>query len=48
MDDYPVKFASCEDVIVHKMRKWLSQFGEIVEHEGIVERFDSLLVSPGI
>ncbi len=75
MDDYPVKFASCEDVIVHKMvagraideedvksilaknkdaidlgyiRKWLSQFGEIVEHEGILERFDSLLANSGM
>jgi predicted nucleotidyltransferase len=68
--DYPVKFASCEDVIVHKMlaaravdeedvkniwlknqnsidleyvRKWLRQFSEIQEHEGIVRKFDSLL-----
>lgn len=75
MDDYPVKFASCEDVVVHKMvagraideedvksilaknkdaidldyiRKWLSQFGDIVEHKGIVKRFDSLLTNPGI
>jgi predicted nucleotidyltransferase len=75
MDDYQVKFASCEDVVVHKMvagraideedvksilaknkdvidldyiRKWLSQFGEIVEHKGIVERFDGLLASSGI
>jgi predicted nucleotidyltransferase len=70
IDNYPVKFASCEDVIIHKMiagravdaedvksiliknensidleyiREWLSQFGEIAEHEGILERFNSLL-----
>ena len=69
IDDYPVKFASCEDVIVHKMvagraideedvksilaknrdiidfeyiRKWLSEFGKIAEHEGIFARFNSL------
>ena len=69
-DDYPVKFASCEDVIIHKMvagraideedvksilaknqdaidfkyaEKWLSEFGMIAEHEGILERFNSLL-----
>jgi len=70
MNDYPVKFASCEDVIVHKMiagraveaedvksilikirnaydfeymRRWLSEFSKIPEHEGILERFNSLL-----
>ena len=68
--DYPVKFASCEDVIIHKMvagraideedivgilarnrdaidfayiEKWLSEFGKIIEHEGILERFKGLL-----
>ncbi len=70
IDDYPVKFASCEDVIIHKMvagraideedvksilaknrdtidleyiRKWLSEFAKIAEHEGISARFNSLL-----
>jgi len=70
IDDYPVKFASCEDLIIHKMvagraidaedvksilaknknaidfeyvNKWLSEFGKIAEHEGILERFNSLL-----
>ena len=70
IDDYPVKFASCEDIIIHKMvagraideedvksilaknkdaidfeyvNKWLSEFGKIAEHEGILERFNSLL-----
>ena len=70
IDDYPVRFASCEDIIIHKMvagraideedvksilvknknaidfeyvNKWLSEFGKIVEHEGILERFNSLL-----
>ena len=70
MNDYPVKFASCEDVIIHKMiaaraidledveniliknknsidleyiRQWLSEFNTIPEHEGILERFESLL-----
>jgi len=70
MDDYPVKFASCEDVIIHKMvagraideedvksilaknrdtidfvyiNKWLSEFGKIAGHEGILARFNSLL-----
>ena len=70
IDDYPVRFASCEDIIIHKMvagraideedvksilaknenavdfeyvNKWLSEFGKIQEHEGISERFDSLL-----
>ena len=70
IDDHPVKFASCEDVIILKMvagraideedvksilaknrdtidlvyiDKWLSEFGKITEHEGILARFDSLL-----
>jgi len=70
IDDYPVKFASCEDIIIHKMvagraideedvksilaknenavdieyvNKWLSEFGKIAEHEGILERFNSVL-----
>jgi len=70
IDDYPAKFASCEDVIIHKMvagraiddedvksilaknkdaidfkyiRKWLSEFGKIAEHEDILARFNSLL-----
>ncbi len=70
MDDYPVKFASCEDVIIHKMvagraideediksilnknknsidlkyiRKWLSEFGKIDDHEQVLARFSSLL-----
>lgn len=70
IDDYPVKFASCEDIIIHKMvagraideedvksilaknknaidfeyvNKWLSEFGKIAEHEGILERFNCLL-----
>jgi predicted nucleotidyltransferase len=70
MHDYPVKFASCEDVIIHKMiaaraidaedvkniliknkdsidleyvRKWLSEFGELPEQKGILERFNNLL-----
>jgi predicted nucleotidyltransferase len=70
MNDYPVRFASCEDVIIHKMlaaravdeedvkniliknenaidlehiRKWLSQFGKIAEHKGILQRFNGLL-----
>jgi len=70
IDNYPAKFASCEDVIIHKMvagraideedvksilakkqnsidlkyiRKWLSQFNRISEHEGILEKFNSLL-----
>lgn len=70
MDGYPVKFASCEDVIIHKMiagraidaedvknilvknknsidinyiRKWLSEFGKISEHKGILEKFNSFL-----
>ena len=70
MNGYPVKFASCEDVIIHKMlaaraidledveniliknknsidleyiRQWLSEFNTIPEHEGILEKFGSLL-----
>jgi len=70
MDGYPVKFASCEDVIIHKMvaaravdeedvnniliknkglidleyiTGWLSEFGKLTEHKGILERFESLL-----
>ncbi len=70
MSGYPVKFASCEDVIIHKMiagravdeedvrniliknknsidlkyiRGWLSEFGKLSEHEGILEKFNSLL-----
>ena len=70
IDDYPVRFASCEDIIIHKMvagraideedvksilaknkdaidfeyvNTWLSEFGKIAEHEGILERFNSLL-----
>jgi len=65
-----VKFASCEDVIIHKMvagraideedvksilaknrdtidfvyiDEWLSEFGKIAEHEGILARFNTLL-----
>jgi len=70
IDDYQVRFASCDDIIIHKMvagraidaedvksilaknknaidfeyvNKWLSEFGKIAEHEGILERFNSLL-----
>ena len=70
MNDYPVKFASCEDVVIHKMvagravdvedvknilvknnttieleyiRRWLSEFGRLSEHEGILEKFEILL-----
>ncbi|OHB79035.1 MAG: hypothetical protein A2Z25_12255 [Planctomycetes bacterium RBG_16_55_9] len=70
INDYPVKFASCEDVIIHKMvagraidqedvvsilaknretidlkyiENWLSEFGKIAEHEGILERFNRML-----
>ena len=70
IDNYPVKFASCEDLIIHKMvagraidaedvksilaknkdaidfeyvNKWLSEFGKIAEHEGMLARFNSLL-----
>lgn len=69
MDGYPVKFASCEDVIIHKMiaaraidaedvknmliknkdsidfeyiKRWLLEFSEIPEHEGILEKFNRL------
>lgn len=71
INDYQVKFASCEDIIIHKMvagrtideedvksiltknkdaidfeytEKWLSEFGKISGHEGILERFNSLLI----
>ena len=70
MNDYLVKFASCEDVIIHKMlaaravdaedvkniliknknsidlkyiKRWLSEFGKLSEHKGILEKFNSLL-----
>lgn len=70
IDGYPVRFASCEDIIIHKMvagraideedvksiltknknaidfeyvNKWLSEFGKIPGHEGILERFNCLL-----
>ena len=70
MNDYPVKFASCEDVIIHKMlaaraidaedvkniliknrklidlkyiRRWLSEFSKLSEHERVLEKFNSLL-----
>lgn len=70
INDYPVKFASCEDVIIHKMfasraidledvkniliknrdsinleyiRKWLIEFSQIPEQEGILEKFEILL-----
>ena len=70
INDYTVKFASCEDVIIHKMvaaravdvedvkniliknnktidleyiRRWLSEFGKLSEHKGILEKFNSLL-----
>lgn len=70
MNDYPVKFASCEDVVIHKMvaaravdvedvrniliknkktidleyiRRWLSDFSRLSEHEGILDKFESLL-----
>jgi predicted nucleotidyltransferase len=70
IDSYPVRFASCEDIIIHKMitgraideedvksiltknkdtidfkytEKWLSEFGKIEGHEGILERFSCLL-----
>jgi len=70
MNDYPVRFASCEDLIIHKMiaaraidaedvrniliknnksidleyiRRWLSEFSKLSEHEGILEKFNSLL-----
>lgn len=68
--DYPVRFASCEDVVIHKMvagraideedvksilarnrdgidsayiKKWLSEFSKLAEHEDITARFDNLL-----
>ena len=70
MEDYPVNFASCEDVIVHKMiaaravdledvrhilaknrdhidlayiRRWLSEFSSLPEHERIGEDFERLI-----
>ncbi len=70
MNGYPVKFASCEDVVIHKMvaaravdfedvknilikndktidleyiRRWLSKFGRLSEHKGILEEFENLL-----
>jgi len=70
MNDYPVKFASCGDVVIHKMlaaravdeedvrniliknkssvdikyiKRWLSEFGKLSEHKGILEKFNSLL-----
>lgn len=70
MSGYPLQFASCEDVIIHKMiagraidfedvkniliknkdsidleyiRKWLLEFRELPEQEGILERFNNLL-----
>jgi predicted nucleotidyltransferase len=70
MSGYPLKFASCEDVIIHKMiagraidsedvknmliknkdsidieyiRRWLLEFSELPEQEGILERFNNLL-----
>ena len=70
MDSYTVKFASCEDVIIHKMiaaraidvedvknillknrdsldleylERWLSAFGELAEHKGMLGEFKGLL-----
>jgi len=70
INDYPIKFASCEDVIIHKMiaaraidledvkniliknknsidleyiKQWLIEFNQIPEHEGILEKFETLL-----
>ncbi len=70
MDVYPVRFASCEDIIIHKMvagravdiedvrhllaknreqldfaylRRWLSEFSALPEHEQIMESFERLL-----
>jgi len=70
MNGYPVKFASCEDVIIHKMlasravdaedvkniliknkasidlkyiRRWLSKFSKIPEHQRILANFNNLL-----
>lgn len=70
VDRYPVKFASCEDVIIHKMvagraideedvrsillknknsidfnyiKKWLLEFNDIMEHKGILEKFENIL-----
>jgi predicted nucleotidyltransferase len=70
MEGYPVGFASCEDVIIHKMfaaraidledvrhilaknrqhidlayiRRWLSEFSSLPEHERINEGFERLI-----
>jgi predicted nucleotidyltransferase len=70
VDEYPVKFAACEDLIIHKMvagraideediksiltknkksldvkyiQKWLSDFAEMSDHQGILKRFKKLL-----
>jgi predicted nucleotidyltransferase len=70
MDGYPVRFAACEDVIIHKMiaaraidledvrhmlsrnrgrmdydymRRWLSEFSGLPEHEQILKNFEHLL-----
>lgn len=70
MNDYPIKFATPEDIIIHKMiagravdledvrnilikrkksvdlkyiKKWLSQFSDIPEHEGILKIFNVIL-----
>ena len=70
INNYPVKFASCEDLIIHKMiaaraidiedikkiliknknsididyiKKWLIEFGQIPEQQGILEKFETLL-----
>ena len=69
MEGYPVKFASREDVVIHKMfaaravdhedvrnilaksrqridlayiKRWLSEFGSLPEHERICEDFEKL------
>jgi predicted nucleotidyltransferase len=68
--NYAVKFASCEDVIIHKMlagraideedvksilaknrsslnlkyvRRWISEFGRISEHNNVLQRFNGLV-----
>jgi predicted nucleotidyltransferase len=70
IDNYPVKFAACEDLIIHKMvagraideedvksvvsknrkslnvkyiRKWLSEFAEMPDHQEILKKFEKLL-----
>lgn len=70
INDYLVKFASCEDLIIHKMiaaraidiedvkniliknknsidieyiKRWLIEFNQIPEHQGILEKFETLL-----